>query len=98
VDLFSSSDTSSCSSTYYEGNGTYNCTWDSTNHDEGNWSVNISASDQQTKYYDNTTTFPEWFWLENVEPQNQTPPAVSPTQDGWSVLFNYTIQIADQDR
>jgi hypothetical protein len=76
--------------------GIYNYTWDSTDRNEGNWTILLNSSLQ---YYNaNWSLLTQWFWLENVEPQNQTPPAVSPTQDGWSVLFNYTIQIADQDR
>jgi len=97
VMMFTVGDQLACSDPDYNGNGSYNCTWNSTGRDEGNWSINVSSQDQQNRYYDNTTTFANRFWLENIEPQNQTIPQVSPTQEAWSILYNYTIQMSDPE-
>ncbi|MCK4714236.1 MAG: hypothetical protein KAT35_01570, partial [Candidatus Aenigmarchaeota archaeon] len=78
-----------------ESSGTYNYTWDSTGKNEGNWSIMINSS--RTNFNFNSTVYDDWFWLENIEPQNQTDPQVSPTSDGWTRLFNYTINLTDAE-
>ncbi|UCD07164.1 MAG: hypothetical protein JSW41_05050, partial [Candidatus Aenigmatarchaeota archaeon] len=78
-----------------ESLGIYNYTWNSTGKDEGNWSMYINSSKQ---YFNlNNTYLQDWFWLENILPQNQTDPQVTPTLDGWSRWYNYTIQVSDPE-
>ncbi|UCC91533.1 MAG: hypothetical protein JSV39_04455, partial [Candidatus Aenigmatarchaeota archaeon] len=75
--------------------GFYNYTWDSTEKDEGNWSIRINTSIDD--YNPNSTYLPDWFWLENIPPENVTSPSVSPSSDGWTRWFNFTIQINDPE-
>ncbi|MHA2066354.1 MAG: hypothetical protein ACXABY_18440, partial [Candidatus Thorarchaeota archaeon] len=75
--------------------GHYNITWDSTTKQEGNWSIRLNTTENY--YNDNSTYLQDWFWLENIPPYNETVPAVSPTSDGWSMLYNYTINLTDQE-
>jgi hypothetical protein len=91
--LSSGSYSSSCSP-INEDNGNYNCTWDSTSKPEGYWNITIQAS--KTYYSTNTTTFANWFWLEN------RPPVVSnlnvtPNAAGWGSLFNYSAYVEDPE-
>ncbi|MCK5020482.1 MAG: hypothetical protein KAS32_25825, partial [Candidatus Peribacteraceae bacterium] len=75
-------------------NGWYNCTWDSSDQNEGNWTVNISSAKQY--FVENETVLTNWFWLENLNATSANI-TVQPQRDGWSVLYNYTVLINDSD-
>ncbi|MCK4335350.1 MAG: hypothetical protein KAW40_01355, partial [Candidatus Aenigmarchaeota archaeon] len=78
--------------------GNYNCTWNSTGRKEGNWSINLTSDDTQHKYYQNKTTFADWFWLENIEPSyNYSEMKVEPSQESWTIAFNYSVPISDEE-
>ncbi|MCJ7767865.1 hypothetical protein MUP79_05705, partial [Candidatus Bathyarchaeota archaeon] len=74
--------------------GIYNCTWTSTDKQEGNWSLQLNSSRQY--FLSNQTYLNNWFWLENLNPTYSSQ-SVSPAQDGWSRYYNYTILINDSD-
>jgi hypothetical protein len=62
--------------------GYYNCTWDSTAKKEGWWSIRLNSSKQY--FNDNSTTYVNWFWLENI----------NPTYTNITVyVFNYTTNL-----
>ncbi|MHC4648732.1 MAG: hypothetical protein ACYTBJ_25020, partial [Planctomycetota bacterium] len=75
--------------------GFYNITWDSTSKQEGNWTIRLNTSENY--YNDNSTALTNWFWLENIPPANGTLPEVAPASDGWSMLYNYTLNLTDQE-
>ncbi len=52
-----------------ESSGIYNYTWNSTGKIEGNWSIMLNSS--RTNFNFNSTIYPDWFWLENIEPQTE---------------------------
>ncbi len=74
--------------------GYYNCTWDSSDKPEGNWTLNTTSV--KTYYYQNQTILTNWFWLENKN-ATETDLKVTPPQDGWTRLYNYTVLINDAD-
>ena len=49
-----------CTPIYNEttNQGWYNCTWDSTDREEGYWSIRLNSS--RTYYNDNSTTYNDW--------------------------------------
>ncbi|RKX21714.1 MAG: hypothetical protein DRP45_12005, partial [Candidatus Zixiibacteriota bacterium] len=75
--------------------GFYNYTWNSTGRAEGNWSIRMNSS--KAYFNSNSTYLPDWFWLENVPPQNTSSPSVSPGSDGWTRWFNFTVNIDDPE-
>ena len=77
------------------GQGRYNYTWNSTGQAEGNWSIQINSS--KSYFLSNSTFLTDWFWLENLQPQNQTTPAVAPASDGWTRWFNYSVSLTDPE-
>ncbi|MEM5855671.1 MAG: hypothetical protein QW472_05155, partial [Candidatus Aenigmatarchaeota archaeon] len=84
-----------CSPLNNEYDGWYNCTWDSTNKKEGYWSINLTAS-KLPDYNLNETMFVNWFWLENIYSVAENA-SVSPSEAGWSRVFNYSIEVYDQE-
>ncbi|MFZ8804308.1 MAG: hypothetical protein ACO2PO_15165, partial [Candidatus Calescibacterium sp.] len=104
----SSGSYSSICSPINEDNGNYNCTWDSTSKPEGYWNITIQAS--TIHYSTNTTTFANWFWLENVNATAENfsvyvwNNSINSWQEvgfddyvGWSNKFNFTADIYDQE-
>ena len=88
--------------------GWYNCTWDSTDMEEGYWDVRLNSSKEY--FLDNSTTYFDWFWLENVptKAENVTVWIYNYTSNrweeanlslsyGWSRKFNFTIDVYDQE-
>jgi hypothetical protein len=84
----------SCSS-QDSGQGWYNCTWNSTGKEEGYWNIRLNSSKQY--FNDNSTIYNNWFQLVNWEASNTSIPSVTPTQNGWTRLYNYTVAIYDQE-
>ncbi len=76
------------------GTGYYNCSWDSTNKPEGNYSIKLEST--ELDYNDNTTTYLDWFWLENLNTTAENM-SVNPSSGGWSRFFNYTVDISDPE-
>ncbi|MCK5019501.1 MAG: hypothetical protein KAS32_20750, partial [Candidatus Peribacteraceae bacterium] len=74
--------------------GYYNCTWDSSDQNEGNWTTHLNSSRQY--FLDNETVLSDWFWLENLN-ATETDVAVAPERDGWTMLYNFTALINDTD-
>ena len=58
--------------------GFYNCTWNSTNKREGNWSIQINAT--RTYLNSNSTVYTDRFFLDNI-PANASVLSVDPAQD-----------------
>jgi hypothetical protein len=77
-----------------QGNGYYNCTWDSTNKPEGNYSIRLEST--RTDYNGNTTTYVDWFWLENLNTTSENGTA-NPNVGGWTRIYNYSIDIYDEE-
>ncbi|RLF26751.1 MAG: hypothetical protein DRN05_06595, partial [Thermoplasmata archaeon] len=75
-----------------EGNGVYYSTWNTSFHKGGYYSLRINST--ANYYYSNSTLFENWVYLNNTEP-NYTSPSVTPTQEGWGVTFNFSIQVND---
>jgi hypothetical protein len=75
--------------------GWYNCTWNSTNKTEGQWDVRVNSS--LTNFSDNSTTYVDWFNLLNWNVTNESVPNVLPSEGGWTRLYNYTIDVYDQE-
>ncbi|MCW1304417.1 MAG: DUF853 family protein [Candidatus Parvarchaeota archaeon] len=84
----------SCTPVYDEGNGWYNCTWNSTGKEEGYWSIRLNSS--KSTFNPNSTVYYDWFFLNNLAP-NVSEPIVSPSLGGWSRIYNYSINITDPE-
>ncbi|RKY93914.1 MAG: hypothetical protein DRQ06_06025, partial [Candidatus Hydrothermota bacterium] len=74
--------------------GYYNCTFDSTDHPEGNYSLQLNSS--RIYFNPNSTFLQNWFWLENLN-ATTSQISVTPQQDGWTKQYNYSILIDDPD-
>jgi len=82
-------------------NGSYNCTFDSTGHREGNWSIRFNSS--KDYFNDNTTIYPDQFWLENLNTTSgngtiwilENGAWTQTWSGGWSRLYNYTLDVYD---
>jgi hypothetical protein len=77
-----------------EGDGWYNCSWDSTGEPEGNWSINITTTLEN--YNSNISVWWNWFWLDNIE-QTSGNQSVSPAVGGWGTNYTYNITINDPE-
>ncbi|RLG20513.1 hypothetical protein DRN74_05300, partial [Candidatus Micrarchaeota archaeon] len=84
----------SCSNVNNEGNGYYNCTWDSTGMPEGNYSIKIYS--ERATYNSNTTTYESWFWLENI-PTQYSNLIVNPPSGGWGETYEFNVTINDTE-
>ena len=76
--------------------GSYNCIWNSTNKTEGAWDVRVNSS-MNGQFYSNSTTYTDWFNMINWNASNTSLPSVTPTQGGWTRLYNYTMNVTDQE-
>jgi hypothetical protein len=74
------------------GNGFYNSSWNTSFHTGGYYGIRVNSS--KTYYYNNSTLFTSWVYLNNTE-ANYSNPNVSPSQEGWGVTFNYSIVVND---
>ncbi|UCD07001.1 MAG: hypothetical protein JSW41_04170, partial [Candidatus Aenigmatarchaeota archaeon] len=78
-----------------EGTGWYNYTWDTSFHIGGWWDIRINSS---IDYYNsNTTTWDDWVYLENTPP-NITSANVTPSSGGWGTIFEYSVNIYDDQQ
>jgi hypothetical protein len=75
--------------------GWYNCTWNSTNKTEGLWDIRVNST--QTNFTSNSSVYVDWFNLLNWNVSNTSSPVVSPIQGGWTRLYNYTVNVSDQE-
>jgi len=94
LSLTGSSWESCSSSNSYEG--WYNCTWNSTSKAEGQWDVRLNTT-KPGYFYSNSTTYTDWFTLVNWNVSNISTPSVDPAQGGWTRLYNYTVNVSDQE-
>ncbi len=78
-----------------EGDGWYNCSWDSTGKDEGDWDVRMNYSG--TYYNNGSVSEGDWFFLDNLEPYNSSPLLVDPPVDGWGYNFTYNTTVSDPE-
>ncbi|MCK4497157.1 MAG: hypothetical protein KAU24_03120, partial [Candidatus Aenigmarchaeota archaeon] len=78
-----------------EGTGWYNYTWDTSFHMGGYWDIRINSSIDY--YYLNTTTWEDWVYLENTPP-NITSANVTPSSGGWGTVFEYSVNIYDDQQ
>ncbi|MEM5878303.1 MAG: hypothetical protein QXF12_05485, partial [Candidatus Aenigmatarchaeota archaeon] len=86
--------TFSCTPINQESTGNYNCTWDTTNKAQGNYTVNITV--QKSYYNYNSTLYVDWFYLRNRQP-NVTNISVTPQISGWGDTYTYTAEIFDEE-
>ncbi|MCW1304418.1 MAG: hypothetical protein OH354_01420, partial [Candidatus Parvarchaeota archaeon] len=84
----------SCTNINNEGNGWYNCTWNSTNKPEGNYSVRIETS--RNYYNNNITIYWNRFWLENINPYYSNL-IVTPSEGGFGDVYRYNVTIDDPE-
>jgi hypothetical protein len=83
-----------CSPTKEEGDGWYNCTWDSTGKAEGYWDVRMNSS--KAYHNSNFTIETDLFFLNNLEPEG-TSLVVDPAVGGWGETFTYNVSITDPE-
>ncbi|MDI6826829.1 MAG: hypothetical protein QMD36_06670, partial [Candidatus Aenigmarchaeota archaeon] len=83
-----------CTPVLEEGSGWYNCTWDSTGKQEGNWNIRINTS--KTYYNDNSTTWANRFFLDNLPPSGANLIA-TPDPGGWGEEFTYNVSVSDPE-
>jgi len=86
--------TSDCSPVNDSGDGRYNCTWDSTGEDQGNWSIIIKTS--KNYYNSNTTVWTDRFELLN-RMTNATNLIVTPPSGGWGRDYTFNVTVSDPD-
>ena len=84
--------TETCASTEEEGDGWYNCTWDSSGKDTGYHTVTMFSNESYYNYGNTTTTF----YLSSTPVfEDET---VLPATGGWGASpYNYTVNITDVD-
>ncbi|VVB59112.1 Uncharacterised protein [uncultured archaeon] len=75
-----------------QGNGYYNCTWNTMYHIGGYYDIKVNSS--KTDYYGNTTTFASYVYL-NVTPPVVENFSVSPASGGWGKIYTYNAQLYD---
>ncbi|MCK5233928.1 MAG: hypothetical protein KAJ91_03865, partial [Candidatus Aenigmarchaeota archaeon] len=84
--------TETCGSTEEEGDGWYNCTWDSIGKDTGYYTVTMFSNESYYNY-GNTTAL---FYLSSTPVFEDE--AVVPTTGGWGASpYNYTVNVTDVD-
>ncbi|MCG2724293.1 hypothetical protein L6303_06120, partial [archaeon] len=76
------------------GTGLYNCTWNSTEKLEGNYTVNLTTD--LLNYNTNTTWWTNRFWLENLNSTYENN-SVTPSIGGWSRNFTFNLSIDDPE-
>lgn len=74
--------------------GWYNCTWNSTTKQEGNWSVRINSS--KNYFSTNSSTYTNQFWIENLNATYSNNNVV-PATGGWSRNFTVNLSIDDPE-
>jgi len=60
---------------------------------EGNWSLRLNSSNDY--FNSNSSTYADWFWLENINTTNTSVPKVTPDLGGWTRVYNYSVNISD---
>jgi hypothetical protein len=75
-----------------EYDGVYNSTWNTSFHEGGYWTFRFNSSKQY--YYSNTTTYPDWIYLNNTPPEYGNY-SVDPGEEGWGRTFNFTVDVSD---
>jgi uncharacterized membrane protein len=82
-----------CTANWNEGEGWYNCSWDSSGQRIGNWSIVMSV--ERGYYAPNSTTEAKAFNL-GFNPYLSNP-WVSPTIEGWGYRFQFHVYFGDAD-
>jgi len=85
----------SCTPIDYAGSGIYNCTFNSVDKPEGNYSIRIVTN--KTSYHGNDTTWLNMIWLEN-RPPSYANLTVSPELGGWGDTYNFSIYLDDPEQ
>ncbi|MEK6953896.1 MAG: hypothetical protein AABX01_02740, partial [Candidatus Micrarchaeota archaeon] len=83
-----------CTPVSNEGNGNFNCTWDSSGKAPGLWSIRVNATN--STYNSNSSLFFERFTLVNAQPTFNNI-GVTPSSGGWSRIFTYSVNVSDPD-
>ncbi|UCC91822.1 MAG: hypothetical protein JSV39_00945, partial [Candidatus Aenigmatarchaeota archaeon] len=76
-----------------EGNGWYNCTWETKWHKGGNYTVRMTVK-KTPDYNDNITVLTNYLYLNNTPPDYGNF-SVDPSEDGWGAVFNYSVDVWD---
>ncbi|MCK4335875.1 MAG: hypothetical protein KAW40_04095, partial [Candidatus Aenigmarchaeota archaeon] len=76
-----------------EGNGWYNCTWETKWHKGGNYTVRMTVK-KTPDYNDNITVLTDYLYLNNTPPDYGNF-SVDPLEDGWGAVFNYSVDAWD---
>ncbi|MFH8092821.1 MAG: hypothetical protein QXM38_02680, partial [Candidatus Aenigmatarchaeota archaeon] len=75
-----------------QGNGIYNCTWNTSFHVGGYWDIRLNSSKQY--YYSNSTLLNDWIYLLNTPPAYENL-SVSPASEGWGREFSFSVDVND---
>ncbi|MCK5593634.1 MAG: hypothetical protein KAI18_00155, partial [Candidatus Aenigmarchaeota archaeon] len=74
--------------------GWYNCSWDSTFKQPGNWTIRTNASNDT--YYTAVNTWVDHFELLN-NPAEYSDMDVTPDSGAWGTLYTFTVNFTDSD-
>jgi hypothetical protein len=95
---WNASSVSNCTSIVEDGNGYYNCTWDTSGFGGGWYNITMNSS-AGSNYTNDSYMKPNAF--EVILPPNEKPqlqnPTVIPAVEGWGVLRNFTVELYDND-
>ncbi|MFH1249195.1 MAG: DUF87 domain-containing protein [archaeon] len=88
--------TGNCSATINdEGEGYYNCTWDTSFHVGGWYDLRMQAN--KSYYYSNLTVWNDWVYLNNTAPTAGNF-SVTPTFEGWGKTYSFYSDVYDAQR
>ncbi len=93
LELSTGSPTRYCVVNSSEGNGWYNCTWDSSSQLRINWNITMNVN--KSYYAPNSTMEGNAFHLGTAPLVSS--PNVSPSPGGWGERFAFTVYFADAD-
>ena len=75
-----------------EGNGSYNCTWNTTGLVGGNYTYNVTSS--KDDYYNGTAIYTNQTLLVNTQPDGDNL-TVDPSTGGWGRNYTFTVNVSD---
>ncbi|MEM2963688.1 MAG: hypothetical protein QXN01_04305, partial [Candidatus Anstonellales archaeon] len=90
----------SCTPVIDEGNGWYNCTFNTTGMPPRMYNITMNSSKQ---YYNNRTITIQYvagqtsFWIETSPILWQNTVTITPTVGGWSEAFTFNVTVMDED-
>ncbi|RLI90751.1 MAG: hypothetical protein DRO89_05290, partial [Candidatus Altiarchaeales archaeon] len=83
-----------CTPVENEGDGYYNCSWNSTDKQSGFWDIRFNSS--KYNFNDNSTVWNDWFEVLNVGPAFNSV-QVTPSTAGWGNNYTYSVNISDPE-